>query len=143
MSKFLIIILNYLWWLGRICISSTLDWGWLRAAKISLAPCNRITFYFRTGSFSLKQYMLSTYSVSELIDLKQFCNTIVMLIYPGTNLIFETEVFIVLFLGFCMKCLECRKHRSVATGRKGSRSCNISAPFQIEYQQLSQNQNCL
>ena len=54
MSKFIIIILNYLRWLGRICISSTLYWGWLRAAKISLAPCNRITSYFRTGSFSLK-----------------------------------------------------------------------------------------
>ena len=143
MSKFLIIILNYLWWLGRICISSTLYCGWLRAAKISLAPFDHITLYFpTTDSFSLKQQMLSIYSVSEFIDFR-ICNTIIMLIYPGTNLIFETEVFIVLFLGFCMKCLECRKHRSVATGRKGSRSCNISAPFQIEYQQLSQNQNCL
>ena len=129
MSKFLTIILNYLWWLGRVSISSTLFWGWLRAAKISLAPFNRITFYFRTGSFSLKYYMFSIYIVREFIDLKQFCNTIIMLTSPGTNLVFETEIFIVLFLGFCMKCLECRKHCCITTSRKWSRSCNISAPF--------------
>ena len=70
LSKLLMSISNYLWWLGRVSISSTLFWGWLRAAKISLAPFNRITFYFRTGSFSLKYYMFSIYIVREFIDLK-------------------------------------------------------------------------
>ena len=72
LSKLLMSISNYLWWLGRVSISSTLFWWWLRAAKISLAPFNRITFYSGTGSFSLKLYRFSIYRVREFIDLNNF-----------------------------------------------------------------------